>query len=83
MKLSPGVSAADTDGGMVLLDERTGRYWTLNPTGRIVIRALLDGGTAADAAAELARRFPAAADRTARDVDGVLEALRQAELVIP
>ncbi|MGI5170111.1 lasso peptide biosynthesis PqqD family chaperone [Spirillospora sp. CA-253888] len=83
MKLSPGVSAADTEDGMVLLDERTGRYWTLNMTGRLVVRTLLDGGTAADAVAELARRFPSAAGRTPRDVDGVLEALRRAELVIP
>lgn len=30
---------------MVLLNERTGRYWQLNATGAAVVPALLDGLT--------------------------------------
>ena len=45
LKLRPGVSTADTDYGTTLLDEDSGEYFTLNPTGALVLRTLLDGGT--------------------------------------
>jgi hypothetical protein len=31
LRLRPDIATADTDDGLVLLDERTGRYWQLNP----------------------------------------------------
>ena len=46
LTLRPGVSTADTDYGTTLLDERSGEYFTLNPTGALVLRTLLGGGTA-------------------------------------
>lgn len=39
------VTACATEDGMVLLDERIGRYWQLNITGAAVVAALLDGAT--------------------------------------
>ena len=45
LKLRDGVSAADTDYGITLLDEDSGQYWNLNPTGALVLRTLLEGGT--------------------------------------
>ena len=35
LKLRDGVSAADTDYGIALLDEDSGQYWNLNPTGAL------------------------------------------------
>ena len=46
LNLRPGVSTADTDYGTTLLDEHSGEYFTLNPTGALVLRTLLGGGTA-------------------------------------
>ena len=45
MRLRDGVSSAETDYGIMLLDEDSGRYWNLNPTAALVLRTLLDGGT--------------------------------------
>lgn len=82
LALNPDVSAADTDTGMVLLDERAGRYWHLNDTGALVLRALLDGKTPKDAAARLAERFPGVgAERAAADVAALLETLSRSRLV--
>ena len=50
LKLRDGVSVADTDYGMALLDEDSGQYWNLNPTGALALRMLLDGGTTAQPA---------------------------------
>jgi hypothetical protein len=47
LQLRDGVSAADTDYGMALLDEDSGQYWNLNPTAALALRTLLDGGTTA------------------------------------
>ena len=45
LQLRDGVSAADTDYGMALLDEDSGQYWNLNPTAALALRTLLAGGT--------------------------------------
>ncbi|MFC6881932.1 MULTISPECIES: lasso peptide biosynthesis PqqD family chaperone [Actinomadura] len=83
MKLSPDVSATDADTGMVLLDERTGRYWTLNQTGSDVVRLLLAGCTAEEAADELAARHPSFADRIADDVEALIASLVEARVILP
>ena len=61
-----GVSSAETDYGIMLLDEDSGRYWNLNPTAALVLRTLLDGGPD-QAAHELAERSVEAAT-AGRDV---------------
>jgi hypothetical protein len=53
LKLRNGVSTAETDYGTTLLDEDSGQYWNLNPTGVLVLRTLLEGGTPAQAVQEL------------------------------
>jgi hypothetical protein len=81
MKLRERVSAADTEYGTVLLDEDSGEYWNLNPTGSLVLRTLLDGGSADDAARRLTEDF-AIDDETARtDVEDLLGGLRSSGLV--
>jgi len=80
--LGATVHATTTDTGTVLLDERTGRYWQLNPTGAHILRALLDGTAAHDIAQGLVERHTGLAPEQAeRDVTALLEHLRAAGLV--
>ncbi|MGY0057183.1 lasso peptide biosynthesis PqqD family chaperone [Streptomyces sp. LZ34] len=79
--LRPQVTCVTTPEGMVLLDERSGRYWQLNATGALILRHLLRGETPRQAAAALARRHPAAAARATGDVDQLLSMLRERRLL--
>lgn len=81
LKLRDGVSTADTDYGIALLDEDSGEYWNLNPTGALVLRTLLEGGTSTDAVQVLVERYDADADSANRDVQDLLDELRSAGLV--
>ena len=81
MKLRDGVSSADTDYGIALLDEDSGEYWNLNPTGALVLRTLLQGGTSTDAVQALAERCNVDTDSARRDVQDLLGELRSAGLV--
>jgi Coenzyme PQQ synthesis protein D (PqqD) len=81
LKLRDGVSAADTDYGIALLDEDSGQYWNLNPTGALVLRTLLDGGTPAQAVQALTEEYAVDADTASRDVDDLVGGLRSAGLV--
>lgn len=83
MHLSPDVTMAETEHGSVLLDERTGRYWTLNVTGATVVRLLLDGGTVEEAVGVLRERHPGSAERVTADVDAFVRSLRDAEVMTP
>lgn len=81
--LRPDVSATDTDHGMVLLDEAGGRYWQLNSTGALILRALLDGATPGEAARLLGGRHPAlTAERAATDVAFLIRSLTEARLAV-
>jgi hypothetical protein len=81
MTLRPGVSAADTDYGTTLLDEDSGEYFTLNPSAALVLRTLLGGGTAAEAARALTAGYAVDTDTADRDVADLVEELRSAGLV--
>lgn len=81
MQLRADVSTADTDEGMVLLDERVGRYWQLNPTGARVLRLLLDGAAPEQVAQALADRYAVSTEQVAADVAALLDRLRTAGLV--
>jgi hypothetical protein len=81
LKLRNGVSAADTDYGIALLDEDSGQYWNLNPTAALALRTLLDGGTTAQAVQELTEQYAVDADTANRDVEGLVGELRSAGLV--
>ncbi|MGH8887587.1 MAG: lasso peptide biosynthesis PqqD family chaperone [Egibacteraceae bacterium] len=81
LRLRADVSTADTDDGLVLLDERAGRYWQLNSTGAFVLRTLLDGGTPQQTAELLADRHAVTTAQAAADVAALLEHLRAAGLV--
>ena len=81
LKLRDGVSAADTDYGMALLDEDSGQYWNLNPTAALALRTLLDGGTTAQAVQELTEQYAVDADTASQDIDNLVGELHSAGLV--
>jgi hypothetical protein len=81
LKLRDGVSTADTDYGIALLDENSGQYWNLNPTGALVLQMLLAGGTPAQAVQELTEQYEVNADTASRDVEDLVDSLHSAGLV--
>jgi len=81
IRLRKGVSSADTEYGVVLLDEDTGHYWNLNPTAAVALRTLLDGGSPAEAVRQLTERYTVDAASAGRDVQELVDGLRQAGLV--
>jgi hypothetical protein len=81
LRLRDGVSSADTDYGIILLDEDSGRYWNLNPTAALALRTLLDGGSPAEAARQLTERYEVEAGTAGRDVQELVDELRGAGLV--
>jgi hypothetical protein len=81
LKLRDGVSTADTDYGIALLDEDSGEYWNLNPTGALVLSTLLEGGTSADAVQALVERYDVDAGSASQDVQDLLGGLHSAGLV--
>lgn len=81
MRLRDGVIATSTEYGLVLLDEHAGEYWSLNPSGALVIKALLDGAGGDGAAQVLADRHDVDLASARADIDDVLAQLRAAGLV--
>jgi len=81
LKLRDGVSAANTDYGMALLDEHSGQYWNLNPTGALALRTLLDGGTTAQVVQGLMEQYAVDAETASQDVEDLLGELQAAGLV--
>ncbi|MDT0487164.1 MULTISPECIES: lasso peptide biosynthesis PqqD family chaperone [Streptomyces] len=79
-KLREGVLTAETDYGIVLLDEAHNQYWTLNPSAAIALRTLLDGGTEADAAQTLTEEYTVDTDTAHQDVRDLVGGLNSAGL---
>ncbi|MEU6278276.1 lasso peptide biosynthesis PqqD family chaperone [Streptomyces sp. Li-HN-5-11] len=80
MRFAADVSTAETEYGTVLLDERSGSYWELNPTATLVVRTLLDGGEEADAAAAVAEQFDVDRAQAQQDVEALVRQLRSSGL---
>ncbi|MDX6721454.1 MAG: hypothetical protein QOJ63_3708 [Solirubrobacteraceae bacterium] len=81
IRLQADVVVTDTEYGSVLLDERGGSYWNLNPTGALVLRALLAGETADDAARQLADEYRLDLRTATADVAELVDALSAAGLI--
>ncbi len=81
LRLRDGVSVADTEYGMALLDEVSGEYWNLNPTAALTLRTLLDGGSPAQAAQELTEQYAVDPETATGDVQELLGELHAAGLV--
>ncbi|MEV4437052.1 lasso peptide biosynthesis PqqD family chaperone [Streptomyces sp. NPDC049555] len=80
LRLGADVCTATTAYGTVLLDQRSGEYWELNPTGTLVVRTLLEGGDEQDAVDALVAEFDIDRDQAARDVSALTEQLRSSGL---
>ncbi|MCF6523394.1 lasso peptide biosynthesis PqqD family chaperone [Streptomyces sp. JJ36] len=80
LRLRPDISTAETEYGTVLLDERSGHYWELNPTGTLVIRKLLAGADEAAAADALVAQYDVDPADAAEDVAALVQELRTAGL---
>ena len=76
------VSISDVEDGMVILDERKGRYFKLNRSGALILRALLDGLSPADAARALAERYEVSEERAMADVAALTAELSGRKLVV-
>ncbi len=81
LKLRDGVSVADTEYGVVLLDEVSGEFWNLNPTGALVLRALLAEGSVERATDELTVQYAVDRENASRDVQELVAALTTAGLI--
>lgn len=81
LRLRPDVTTTDTDDGLVLLDERTGRYWQLNTTGAVVLRALLEDHRTERIAQDLAARYHVDIGQAHHDITALTEHLHAAKLV--
>ncbi|KUH40356.1 MULTISPECIES: lasso peptide biosynthesis PqqD family chaperone [Streptomyces] len=80
LRFSADVSTAKTDYGTVLLDERGGEYWELNPSATLVVGVLMSGGDEDAAAAALVAEFDVDPQGAARDVAALVGELRAAGL---
>ncbi|MFI9561067.1 lasso peptide biosynthesis PqqD family chaperone [Nonomuraea endophytica] len=78
--LAPHISTTDTDYGTVLLDEERGKYWNLNPSGSLILKAVLRGG---DAISVVLSEFEAKAEEVESDVEQLVGALVSAGILIP
>ncbi|GHG59863.1 lasso peptide biosynthesis PqqD family chaperone [Streptomyces griseocarneus] len=74
------VTATETEHATVLFDQRRGRYYQLNPTGALILRALLDGGGPQGAARALCERYGIPAARAEADVASLVDTLRTTRL---
>lgn len=83
VSLRSDVVRAPTDYGCVLLHMDDGRYWTLNPTGDLVLRVLLEGGDTAAAVREVCRGSEVDPETAAADVEGLLDQLADVGLIDP
>ncbi|MBC9725180.1 lasso peptide biosynthesis PqqD family chaperone [Streptomyces sp. TRM68367] len=81
LKLREGVFTTETEYGIALLDEEHDRYFTLNPTAAVVVRTLLDGGSAAEAVRALTAEYDVDAYSAEGDVRELIGELRAAGLV--
>jgi hypothetical protein len=81
LKLREGVFEAETEYGIVLLDGASGEYFDLNGTGTLVLRSLLAGATAEQAAKVLTEEYAVGLDEATQDARELLASLRSAGLV--
>ncbi|MBE8524244.1 lasso peptide biosynthesis PqqD family chaperone [Amycolatopsis sp. H6(2020)] len=79
MRLREDISTAITEYGMVLLDERAGRYWQISPVGTVILEHLTQGF---DTVVEsITSRFDVGSDQARTDVDAFLTKLSTTGLV--
>ncbi|WP_163548032.1 lasso peptide biosynthesis PqqD family chaperone [Candidatus Frankia nodulisporulans] len=81
VRLRSDVVRAPTEYGAVLLHTNNGQYWTLNPSGDLVLGVLLAGGDVTAATRRLCATGDVAPDTARRDVEGLLAQLTDVGLI--
>ncbi|SDD36247.1 lasso peptide biosynthesis PqqD family chaperone [Actinokineospora iranica] len=81
VSLRAEVSMATSALGAVLLDERTGKYWQLNRSGKQVLETLLAGGTLPDVVAAVTSVYRADPDTVAADAEDLVAHLLSSGLI--
>ncbi|MFI6103359.1 lasso peptide biosynthesis PqqD family chaperone [Streptomyces sp. NPDC093595] len=80
LRFGADVSTAETGYGTVLLDQRSGEYWELNPAGTLIVRVLMAGGDEAAAADALVGEYDIDRARAEEDVAALVADLRTSGL---
>ena len=75
------VTMTRTEYGAILLDQKQGKYWQLNPTATMVADALLAGRGVGEAMAEVMRKFDVDQQRAAADVTALVDGMRAAGVI--
>ncbi|MFI6155866.1 lasso peptide biosynthesis PqqD family chaperone [Kitasatospora sp. NPDC051170] len=81
-RLRDDVTLVATDYGAVLLDERAGRYYQLNPTGQVAAEHLLAGRGTEDIVAAITTEYEVTEELARADLHSLLDQLRRAGLVV-
>ncbi|MEU8584764.1 lasso peptide biosynthesis PqqD family chaperone [Streptomyces abikoensis] len=81
--LRQDISVVAVEDGMVLLDERSGRYYHLNGSGALVLRILIEGGGEKEAADALTEHYDVPRDRVSADIGRIVRRLYGAGLMAP
>ncbi|WP_031075172.1 lasso peptide biosynthesis PqqD family chaperone [Streptomyces sp. NRRL S-118] len=80
LRFGADVSTAETGYGTVLLDQRSGEYWELNPAGTLIVGVLMAGGDEVDAADALVAEYDIDRARAEEDVAALVADLRTSGL---
>ena len=82
LSLSPRASVAELHGEAVVLDLSSGRYFSANRSGAVLLRLLRAGTDRAALAAALVQAFGVDAEAAHRDVEGWLSLLEGKGLLV-
>jgi len=82
VQLRDHVALTEVEYGMALLDEKSGEYWNLNPTGSVVLETLLSGGTVEAAVDALAKEYEVDRASLSSDVAGLVGELCSVGLLV-
>jgi hypothetical protein len=80
--LAPDIAAVDTEYGMALLHQVHGQYWSLNPTGVIVLRSALESGDPDHAVNRLMDAYDVDGKDAAEDVARLMDGLMKAGILV-
>ncbi|HSY15504.1 MAG TPA: lasso peptide biosynthesis PqqD family chaperone [Jatrophihabitantaceae bacterium] len=80
LRIARDIRLVEAGEDMVLLDERSGRFWQLNASGAGALRGLLDGQDECQVARALAAEYSIDQARAQTDVDRLIGQLKAAGL---
>ncbi|AHH96970.1 hypothetical protein GCM10010174_73710 [Kutzneria viridogrisea] len=81
VELRENIVFTETSYGGVLLDERAGQFWSLNPTAALALRVLLEQGHRDQAVTQITEHYEVSSGTAGADVDDLLAQLGAAGLL--